>query len=455
MTPDDALKIADEALIAHAGNPLTDIQRMILRESLAGKGYEGMEGYTPQHIKNEGKKLWDLLSKALGEKVSKTSFKGAMEKRLHSNNVAVKPSMPSTYTPQPVTTVLILSANPKGTSPLRLDEERREIETGLIERSRLRDNFRLVSKVAVRSRDVQRAMLDHTPQVVHFSGHGAGEQGLALEDETGNVKLVYADALAALFELFADSLQCVLLNACYSEVQAKAISQHIPYVIGMSDKIGDRAAIEFAVAFYDALGAGRDMEFAYKSACVAIKLAGIPQEHIPVLHPKPELSAFAPETIVESLSKKQENIFSDLETFLQNHQWEEADGETARLMIRLSGDETETQFKIDALNDFSCNELLEIDGLWKKYSQEKFGFTIQKNIWSRSRRDFDIFSSKVGWRIGNTWLEESDLKYDLTAPQGHLPSLHWIHVQGWAIGNEKVGHNLHKLLEKLLSCLAP
>jgi hypothetical protein len=32
-------------------------------------------------IKNEGKKLWDLLSEALGEKVSKTSFKGALEKR--------------------------------------------------------------------------------------------------------------------------------------------------------------------------------------------------------------------------------------------------------------------------------------------------------------------------------------------------------------------------------------
>ncbi|NJN85359.1 MAG: hypothetical protein HC881_02335 [Leptolyngbyaceae cyanobacterium SL_7_1] len=35
------------------------------------------------------------------------------------------------------TTVLLLSANPRGSSPLRLDEERREIEAGL-ERSRLK-----------------------------------------------------------------------------------------------------------------------------------------------------------------------------------------------------------------------------------------------------------------------------------------------------------------------------
>ena len=62
MTPEEAIQIADEALLAHAGKPLMDIQRMILRESLIGKGYESMEGYTKQHIKNEGKKLWDLLS---------------------------------------------------------------------------------------------------------------------------------------------------------------------------------------------------------------------------------------------------------------------------------------------------------------------------------------------------------------------------------------------------------
>jgi CHAT domain len=180
------------------------------------------------------------------------------------------------------TTILMLSANPKGTDPLRLDEERREIEAGLMERSRLRDNFRLVTKTAVRPRDFQRAMLDRNPQIVHFSGHGGGEPGLVLEDDGGKVKFVDGKALAGLFELFTD-LQCVVLNACYSETQAKAIAQHIPYVIGMNAAIGDRAAIEFAVGFYDALGAGRDIEFAYQFACRAIQLAGIPEHLTPVL----------------------------------------------------------------------------------------------------------------------------------------------------------------------------
>lgn len=107
--------------------------------------------------------------------------------------------------------------------------------------------------------------------------------GLVFEDETGNAKFVDGAALAGLFELFAEQVECVVLNGCYSEVQATAIAQHIPYVIGMSQAIGDKAAIEFAVGFYDALGAGRPIEFAYKLGCNAIRLAGIAEHLTPVL----------------------------------------------------------------------------------------------------------------------------------------------------------------------------
>jgi AAA-like domain len=49
----------------------------------------------------------------------------------------------------------------------------------------------------------------------------------------------------------------------------------------MNQAIGDRAAIEFAVGFYDALGAGKGVEFAYKLGCNSIIRAGIPQHLIP------------------------------------------------------------------------------------------------------------------------------------------------------------------------------
>lgn len=186
--------------------------------------------------------------------------------------------------------ILILAANPKNTNKLRLDEEVREIHEGL-QRSRIRDQFEIVSRWAVRPDDLRRALLDHEPQIVHFSGHGAGTEGLALEDNSGQMKLVSSDALARLFGLFEKQVQCVLLNACYSDIQADAIHQHIDYVIGMSEAIGDRAAIHFAVGFYDGLGANRSYTEAFQFGLTAIDLEGIPETATPKLkHPNPPSS---------------------------------------------------------------------------------------------------------------------------------------------------------------------
>jgi nucleoside phosphorylase len=89
-------------------------------------------------------------------------------------------------------------------------------------------------------------------------------------------------ALAGLFELFTE-VECVVLNACYSESQAEAIAQHVDYVIGISREIKDEAATIFAVSFYDAIGAGKSIEFAYRLGCNAIQFAGISEGFTPVL----------------------------------------------------------------------------------------------------------------------------------------------------------------------------
>jgi len=185
----------------------------------------------------------------------------------------------------PVKTILILAANPKNTSRLRLDEEVREIDAGL-QRAKKRELFDLKQRWAVRVQDVYQSLLDFKPQIVHFSGHGVGDDGLELEDEIGKVRLVDTVALARLFDLFASNIECVILNACYSEVQAQAIVKHIPYVIGMNKQIGDKAAIKFATGFYNALGAGESVEFAYKLGCSVIQLDGIAENLTPVLKKK-------------------------------------------------------------------------------------------------------------------------------------------------------------------------
>lgn len=178
--------------------------------------------------------------------------------------------------------ILILSANPKNTDTLRLDEEVREIQTGL-ERAKQRGQFEIITRSALRVEDLRRTLLDHEPHIVHFSGHGAGEHGLALENNSGQMQLVSTESLARLFKLFQNTIECVVLNACYSEAQAEAIHQHIDCVIGMNKAIGDRAAIEFAVGFYDALGVGRSYDQAYEFGCSAIDLESIPESSTPVI----------------------------------------------------------------------------------------------------------------------------------------------------------------------------
>ncbi|MFN6529609.1 leucine-rich repeat domain-containing protein [Nostoc sp. ChiSLP03a] len=80
MNLQEILNFADEVLYAHTGTHLTNVQQLILRESLVNKRYEEMQGYETQYLKNEGLRLWMSLSEALDEKVSKTTCRKVLEK---------------------------------------------------------------------------------------------------------------------------------------------------------------------------------------------------------------------------------------------------------------------------------------------------------------------------------------------------------------------------------------
>lgn len=171
-------------------------------------------------------------------------------------------------------TILILSANPKGADVLKLQEEIRNIREGL-NRSQNRLQFEIKKRKNARIKDLRQSLLDTKPTIVHFCGHGTGEQGLVLEDEAGNPHLASTEALSSLFEIAINDVKipisCVLLNACYTEVQAKEIVSHVNYVIGMQDEIRDDLAISFTQGFYDGLGAGQSIDVAYKLGCNAIQ----------------------------------------------------------------------------------------------------------------------------------------------------------------------------------------
>lgn len=182
------------------------------------------------------------------------------------------------------TKILIISANPKNSNRIRIDEEVREVEQGL-ERSKRRTDFNLSTKWASKIQDLRRALLDEVPKIVHFSGHGTTD-GIYLEDESGNSVLVASEALSELFSLFSSDIELVILNSCYSKEQAEAISKHINYVIGMSKSVQDKAAIEFSVGFYDALCAGKTIEESFRFGTNAIALYNLPDNLTPIMYRK-------------------------------------------------------------------------------------------------------------------------------------------------------------------------
>ena len=167
-----------------------------------------------------------------------------------------------------ITKILFLSSSPNDESRIRVDLELRKIEDS-IEAAKFRDKIILNSRIAVKPETISKAMLDFNPHIVHFSGHGDID-GIAIEDDEGKSIFFHAKGLERLFSLFKDSTKCVILNACYSEEQAEAISNQGIYVVGMNDSIGDDAAIKFSIGFYQAIGTNKEVPFAFQMGMVLI-----------------------------------------------------------------------------------------------------------------------------------------------------------------------------------------
>jgi hypothetical protein len=163
-----------------------------------------------------------------------------------------------------------------------LDEEIRGIDVAL-RQAEFCDRFEIKQQWAVRFSDLQGLLLRHQPDIVHFSGHGSSSHEIILEDNYGNSQPVPPRALSQLFSVLKDNIRCVVLNACYSKQQAHAIAQHIDCVIGMSKEIGDNAAAGFAIAFYQALGYGRNVQTAFDLGRLEIDLENLGEQNTPKL----------------------------------------------------------------------------------------------------------------------------------------------------------------------------
>ncbi|KAF8765295.1 hypothetical protein HU200_008667 [Digitaria exilis] len=113
--------------------------------------------------------------------------------------------------------------------------------------------------------------------------------------------------------------------------------------------------------------------------------------------------------------------------------YRQADETTRALLIELAGESARRRGYVffSEVQFISTEDLRTIDKLWKEHSNGKFGYSVQRRLWEKSRRDFTRFFIKIGWmKKLDTEIEQYnyrafpdefmwEMKDD--TPEGHLP----------------------------------
>lgn len=156
--------------------------------------------------------------------------------------------------------------------------------------------------------------------------------------------------------------------------------------------------------------------------------------NIPQQPPQPEIELFSDRKV----------DYTNLKELLSQGKWREADEETLQVMLKASGQEKKGYLDYEDIHKFSCRELRTIDQLWRKLSNEHFGFSIQNHLWKScggqarqnyNERTWEKFGYEVGWYVKDNqgdeeWLGWNRLNFTVDAPKGHLPwlALWWMGV---------------------------
>jgi hypothetical protein len=124
--------------------------------------------------------------------------------------------------------------------------------------------------------------------------------------------------------------------------------------------------------------------------------------------------------------------FTQLDRYLAQGEWQNADEETSKVMLKIMDRESQGCLTRDNCENFPREELKIIDNLWVKYSDGKFGFSVQRKILMECGGEVGVydyyiyskFANLLGWRNGYDLKSYSNLTFNKTEPLqiGHLPS---------------------------------
>ncbi len=165
----------------------------------------------------------------------------------------------------------------------------------------------------------------------------------------------------------------------------------------------------------------------------------IPSQQPILSTPQPTLPPTKAITTAEEDDLKSEKgvDYTKLQNLLMAGKWKEADQETSLVMLQAVGRQQGDWIREEELLNFPCTDLRTIDQLWVKYSNGRFGFSVQKRIYldvggiPDGRYDdgaWNKYCDRVGWKVKGRWIDYSEVIFDTSAPEGHLP---WVWGWGW------------------------
>ncbi len=180
-----------------------------------------------------------------------------------------------------------------------------------------------------------------------------------------------------------------------------------------------------------------------------IELTSHPQNQIEVISSSPQQNITAAELILDS---ERDIDYIPLRNLLAAGYWKDADEKTYHLLLESANREKDGYLNGDDWLKFPCKDLRTIDQLWVKYSDGRFGYSVQKQIWESKtvggnpnagiEEEIEIerkFGDTVGWRKGGKWLDYNNLTFNTDAPIGHFPCVGIILPEQWIGGTGDVG----------------
>ena len=185
----------------------------------------------------------------------------------------------------------------------------------------------------------------------------------------------------------------------------------------------------------------------------------------PPIKPKPRKQSFSqrhPSTVPTSLPDNLTSVvgmdYGTLRDLLADGKWKDADIKTRTILLQIANREKEGWLEVEHIKTFPCEDLRTIDQLWVKYSNGRFGFSVQRRIYSELwqiysdfYKTWGAFGDRIGWRVESKWLSYKQLTFTLSASEGHFPGV-FVRWQGGCFNYWRGDSQLLSLFSRIEAC---